>query len=72
MYTIGTQYLSHGKHPLLCTVTDIFTTYNSKGFQVKLRYETSHEFCGQTGIETDVNAVTIARGIMRLADKATV
>ena len=70
MYTIGTQYLSHGKHPLLCTVTDILTTYNSKGEQVRLRYETSHEFCGQTVTETDVNAVTIARGIMRLTEKA--
>lgn len=72
MYTIGTQYLPHGKHATVCTVTDIHTTHNSKGEQVNLRYVASHQFCGQTVTEQDVCAVTVARGIARLADNATV
>ena len=60
--TIGTQYYSAGKHPKLCTVIDIHTTYNYLNELVKTRYVTSHEFMGQNVIEYDVPAVTIQRG----------
>jgi len=60
--TIGTQFFSHGKHPKLCTVTDILTTYNSQGNLVMTRYVAEHEFCGQTIVNRDVCAVTIQRG----------
>jgi hypothetical protein len=65
-YPLGTQYLEHGKHPNLCTVVDVWKTYNSAGELVRLRYVTEHTFCGQTVKNNDVVAVTIARGIMRL------
>jgi len=68
MHAIGTQYMPHGKHATVCTVTDIHTTYNSKGEQVRIRYETSHQFCGQPVTERDVCDATIARGIARLSD----
>ena len=66
MYTIGTQYLSHGKHPNLCTISDILTTYNNAGAVVHIRYVATHTFLSQTVTETDIVAVTIARGIHRL------
>ncbi len=65
-YAIGTQYLEHGKHPNLCTVVDVWKTYNSAGELVRTRYVTEHLFCGQVVRNHDVVAVTIARGIMRL------
>jgi hypothetical protein len=68
MYTIGTQYLSHGKHPVLCTISDILTTFNSKGDLVSTRYEAIHLFLGQTVSETNIVAPTIAKGIYRLAE----
>lgn len=65
-FSIGTQYLSHGKSPRLCTVIDLMTTTNHKGDVVKAFYISSHEFMGQTIINHDVNDTNIARGIDRL------
>ncbi len=70
MHTIGTQYLSHGKHPVLCTISDILTTFNSKGDLVSTRYEATHQFLGQVVSETNIVAPTIAKGIYRLAELA--
>lgn len=70
MYTIGTQYLTLGKHPVLCTVSEILTTYNSKGALVNTRYESTHQFMDQLVSETNIVATTIARGIHRLAEKS--
>ena len=66
MYTIGTKYMTLGKHPNLCTVVDILTTTNLAGETVKTRYVASHVFCGQTVLDHDVGTVTIARGIWKL------
>lgn len=63
-YEIGTKYQNGGKYPNLCTVTDIYKTYNSKGELVKIRYEAQHEFAGQTINDHDVCATTIARGLI--------
>jgi hypothetical protein len=65
-YAIGTQYLEHGKHPNVCTVVDVWKTYNSAGELVRTRYVTEHLFCGQKVQNHDVVAVTIARGIARM------
>jgi len=66
--TIGTQYLSSGKAPRLCTVVDIHLTYNLAGELVRTGYVCEHEFLGQMIREIDVNQVTVARGIWRLEE----
>lgn len=64
-YAIGTQYIkTHGKVKQLCTVVDVWKTYDSKGELVKLRYVTSHEFCGQLVNDYNVVPVTIAKGLV--------
>jgi len=63
-YPIGTQYMTRGKHPLLCTVIDYHTTTNLSGVVVKERYVSTHEFCGQIVTDYDVVPVTIARGLI--------
>lgn len=62
-FPIGTQYLSRGKHPVLCTVVDQLTTYNSKGEIVRTAYVSEHQFLGQAVRENDVCDTTIARGL---------
>lgn len=69
-YPIGTKFKTGGKRPRLCTVTDILKTYNSADELVRTRYVATHEFCGQQVADSDVNAVTIARGIAALAESA--
>ena len=56
---IGKQYLTHGKHPQLCTVVDVHTTCNQKGEIVKVRYVSEHVFLNQKVIDKDVNKTTI-------------
>lgn len=63
-YSIGTKYKTLGKNPNVCTVTDIYKTYNSAGDLVKVRYEAQHDFCGQVVNDHDVCATTIARGLI--------
>ncbi len=63
LYPIGTKYTTKGKHPQECTVVDIHKTYNLDGELVKLRYVSTHVFCGQTVTDTDVVSTTIARAI---------
>ena len=62
-YPIGQQYLTRGKAPRLCTVTDIYRTYNHTGDLVRVRYVSTHRFLGQTITDHDVATATIARGI---------
>ncbi len=59
---IGTKFQTQGKHPKLCTVTDILRTYNSRNELVRVRYVAEHDFCGQTITDHDVIYTTIARG----------
>jgi hypothetical protein len=58
---IGTTYLDRNKR--LCTVVDVWQTYNAAGELVQTRYVCSHEFCGQTVTEHDVLAITIQKGM---------
>lgn len=61
-FAIGAQYMTRGKAPRLCTVIDIHRTYNSSGEMVKLRYVSTHAFCGQTLTDYDVVETTICLG----------
>lgn len=63
-YAIGTQFMTRDKHPKLCTVVDVLKTYNSKGELVSTRYVATHEFCGAAITDSNVVAVTIARGLL--------
>ena len=65
-FKIGQQYKTRGKYPRLCTVTDILRTYNAKGELVKIRYEATREFMGQTITDHDVVESTIAIGEVKL------
>jgi len=68
-YPIGTQYMPMRKNTYVCTITDIHKTYNNNGDLVKTTYLATHEFCGQTITESDVNETTIARGIDNMKAK---
>ena len=70
-YQIGTIYMDIGKAANLCTITDIHTTINLANDIVKTRYVATHQFLGQTITEADIVAVTVARGIDRLANHLT-
>jgi translation elongation factor P/translation initiation factor 5A len=61
---IGTTFLSGGKNKKLCTVNDIFKTYNGRGELVKVRYSALHLFMGQTVAEYDIVETTIKRGLV--------
>jgi hypothetical protein len=61
-YAIGTRFIPNRKIEREETIIDIHKTFNSKGEQVKFRYVTSHEFCGQIVTDDDVCQTTIARG----------
>ena len=62
-FAIGYQFTTRGKHQRVCTVTDIWRTYNAAGELVALRYVATHEFMGQTVTERDIVETTIARGV---------
>jgi len=64
-FPIGTQFYGGNKRKDVCTVTDILKTYNSAGELVSVRYMAIHQFCGQTIVDRDVVAVTIARGFIQ-------
>jgi hypothetical protein len=61
-FPIGTKFKTRGKHPREMTVIDILRTYNSEGDLVKVRYVTTHEFCGQLVHDHDICDATIALG----------
>ncbi len=63
-YPIGTQYKTRGKHPRLCTVIDILKTYNYSGDLVSIRYVSTHDLLGQSVLDRDVVATTIAMGLV--------
>ena len=60
---IGTQYTNRKKQ--ICTVSDIWKTYNSAGDLVQARYVVTHQFMGQTVTERDVLAITIQRALAK-------
>ena len=59
---IGDKYYTRGKHPRLCTVVDVYKTYNSNGELVATKYVSTHEFLGQIVTDYDVPKTTILRG----------
>jgi len=64
-FPIGTQYQrTYGKRKDLCTVEDIYYTYNSKNELIHIRYVASHLFLGQKIMEYDVVDTTIARNLI--------
>jgi hypothetical protein len=61
--TIGTQFKTRGRHPRLCTVTDVLSTFNSKGELVKVLFVAEHVGpFGQKVVERDVCRTTILMG----------
>lgn len=64
MYAIGTKFMTGGKSPKQCVVTDIYTTTNSAGEVVRVRYVATHSFLGQVVADYDVCDVTIAKGLI--------
>lgn len=69
VYQIGTQFKTRGKVSRLCTVIDVLYTFNSRGELVSIRYVASHEFMGQTVLDRDVVATTIAMGLITEVSK---
>ena len=63
-FAIGQKFKTRGKHPRICTITDILRTYNAADELVSIRYTATHDFCGQTVSETNICDATIAMGIM--------
>tara|TARA_R110000851_G_scaffold11492_2_gene40277 strand:+ start:215 stop:427 length:213 start_codon:yes stop_codon:yes gene_type:complete len=64
---LGTQFIrSRGKHNnnQVETVVDILKTYNTAGELVRTRYAASHDFLGQTVIDTDIVSTTILKGAL--------
>jgi len=53
------------KHPREETIIDIWTTTNSKGEVVQIRYVTEHEFLGQKVKDRDVVETTIVRSLFK-------
>jgi hypothetical protein len=59
---IGTKFIRRSsKRRDIETVTDILTTYNSKGEVVAIRYVATHEFMGQLITDSDIVKTTILR-----------
>lgn len=65
-FPIGTTFQPVGRKVGVCTVVDIWKTYNSAGELVKTRYVATHQLGGQTVTDCDVVGVTIARGLIAL------
>lgn len=66
-FRVGQQYWHNDpkfKVRYVCTIVDIYKTYNSAGELVKLRYVASHDFLGQKVVDYDVVDTTIARNLI--------
>ena len=61
---IGQKFITRGKRKDLCTVTDIYKTYNHKNELVSIKYVATHEFCGQLVTNYNVPATTIVMGLI--------
>ena len=65
LFEIGTQYKSRSNRDRVSTVIDILETRSLvTGKQTKIRYVSTHEFCGQTVTDYDVLFTTIKRGLI--------
>lgn len=63
-YAVGIKFKSRGKHPRVCTITDILKTYNVTGELVTIRYVATHECLGQIVTDRDVVQATIDMGLL--------
>jgi hypothetical protein len=63
-FKIGQQFKTRGKFPKICTIRDIWKTYDSKGELVRLRYVATHELIGQLVWDRDVCETTVAMGLV--------
>lgn len=63
-FPIGTQFFTRSKNPYLCTVTEQYTTTDSRGKIVRMYYAAQHSFLGQVVVDHDVVDTTIARGLI--------
>jgi len=63
-FKIGDRYIKKGRHERVCTIVDIYKTFNSLDELVGVHYVTTHDFMGQTITEYDVIDTTIARGLI--------
>jgi hypothetical protein len=57
-FPIGTKFMSGGKHSRLCTVVDIWRTYNAAGELVRVRYVSTREFAGQLVTDYDIPEIS--------------
>lgn len=71
-FKIGMKYQAPNKRKDICTIVDILTTTNSKGDIVAIRYLTVHDFMGQKVFNHDVLGTTIAIGLCRMHNVASV
>lgn len=61
---IGRIFKTRGKHPRTCKVVDVWTTRNSKGDVVRVRFVATHEFAGQIVTDCDVPRTTVQMGLL--------
>ena len=61
---VGLKYQANNKRKDICTVIDIYKTYNIAGELVATRYICEYEFLGQR-IKSEEVAVTIQRAVAR-------
>ena len=61
---IGTQFIDNSKRQDLCTVSDIWVTYNQTGECVPVEYVTTHDFLGQE-MRGFHNEVTILKSLCK-------
>ena len=62
--TIGLKYQARNTRKDICTLIDIYKTYNNAGELVETRYLCEHDFLGQKVKHTE-NLVTIQMAIHR-------
>ena len=62
-FAIGQQFVTRGKVPRLCTVTDILRTYNARDELIRVRYVATHMGAlGQAVTDHDVTETAVAMG----------
>ena len=60
-HPIGTQFIYR---KVLCTVSDLHTTYNHKGEVVSITYCATHQFLNQTVEECEIVETTVSKGLV--------
>lgn len=63
-FKVGDTYRTRGKHPRLCTIRNILSTYNLQGELVCIRYVADHELNGQVITDYEVCETTVLMGVL--------